>query len=62
MAEIIWSIIAVVGAFAMVGGVMYFMLTEGGDRERDEENRVFFDTHGYWPDESPTHRGPAPRL
>jgi hypothetical protein len=62
MAEIIWSIIAVVGAFAMVGGVMYFMLTEGGDRERDEENRVFFDTHGYWPDETPTHRGPAPRL
>lgn len=62
MAEIIWSIIALVGAFVMVGGVMYFMVTGGGDRERDEENRVFFDAHGYWPDETPTHRGPAPRL
>ena len=62
VAQIIWSIIAVVGGFAMVGGVFYFMLTERGDREREEEARVYFDEHGYWPDEAPPGRGPAPRL
>jgi hypothetical protein len=53
MGQIIWSIIAVVGGFVMVAGVLYFMLTERGDREREEEARVYFDEHGYWPDEAP---------
>lgn len=61
MAETIWSIIAVVGGFAMVGGVLYCMLTERGDREREEEARVYFDEHGHWPDEAPPE-GAAPRV
>jgi hypothetical protein len=46
----------------MVGGVLYFMLTERGDRERDEEARVYFDQHGHWPDEAPADAGPVPRV
>jgi hypothetical protein len=53
MAETIWSIIAIVGGLGMVGGVLYFMLTERGDREREEQARVYFDEHGHWPDEAP---------
>lgn len=53
MGQIIWSIIAVLGGFVMVGGVLYFMLTEHGDREREEAARVYFDEHGRWPDEAP---------
>jgi hypothetical protein len=62
MAQLIWSIIAVVGGFAMVGGVMWFMLTERGDREREEEARVYFDEHGYWPDEAPADGAPGPQV
>jgi hypothetical protein len=58
MAETIWSIIAILGGFAMVGGVLYFMLSERGDREREEAARVYFDEHGHWPDEAPGG-GPA---
>jgi hypothetical protein len=53
MANTIWSIIAVIGGFGMVAVVLYFMLTERGDREREEAARVFFDEHGHWPDEAP---------
>jgi hypothetical protein len=60
MGQIIWSIIAVVGGFVMVGGVLYFMLTERGDREREEAARVYFDEHGYWPDEAPPGAGAGP--
>jgi len=60
MAETIWSIIAVVGGFGMVGGIFYFMLTEHGDREREEQARVYFDEHGYWPDEAPADGAAAP--
>jgi hypothetical protein len=62
VAQVIWSIIAVVGGFAMVGVVLYFMLTERGDRDREEAARVFFDEHGHWPDESPPADGALPRL
>jgi hypothetical protein len=62
VAQIIWSIIAVVGGFAMVGVVLYFMLTERGDRDREEAARVFFDEHGHWPDESPPGDGALPRV
>lgn len=53
MGDVIWSIIAIVGAFIMVGGVLYCMLTEGPDREAEEAARRYFDEHGYWPDEAP---------
>jgi hypothetical protein len=58
--QLIWSIIAVIGAFVMCGGVLYCMLTEGGDREREEAARVFFDEHGHWPDEAPGGRSGSP--
>jgi hypothetical protein len=53
LADTIWSIIAVIGGFGMIGVVLYFMLTERGDREREEAARVYFDEHGHWPDEAP---------
>jgi hypothetical protein len=62
MGQLIWSIIAVVGGFAMIAGVLYFMITERGDREREEQARVYFDEHGYWPDEAPADGGSVPRL
>jgi hypothetical protein len=62
MAQTIWSIIAVVGGFVMVAGILYFMLTERGDRQREEDARVYFDEHGYWPDEAPQDGGPVPRV
>ena len=60
MAQTIWSIIAVLGGFAMVGGILYAMLTERGDRAREEDARSYFDEHGHWPDERPAGGGAAP--
>jgi hypothetical protein len=34
--------------------VIYFLITDRGDRERDEAAREYFDQHGHWPDEEPT--------
>lgn len=40
-----------------------FRIGVKGDRERDQEDdaRVFFDRHGYWPDEQPPSAGGRPR-
>jgi hypothetical protein len=54
VAETIWSIIAVIGGFAMVAVILYFLVTGKGDRDKEEEARRYFDEHGHWPDESPT--------
>jgi hypothetical protein len=51
MAETIWSIIGVVGGLAMVGVILWFLITGRDDRDRDEEARRFYDEHGHWPDE-----------
>jgi hypothetical protein len=51
MVDTIWSIIAALGALVVVGGVLYFLITGVGDRERDEAAREYFDEHGHWPDE-----------
>jgi hypothetical protein len=53
MVETVWSIVAVVAGFAVCGGVVYFLISGRGDRERDEAARVYFDEHGHWPDEEP---------
>jgi hypothetical protein len=53
MAETIWSIIAVLGAFAVVGVVVYFLITGRHDRDEEEAARRYFDEHGHWPDEAP---------
>jgi hypothetical protein len=54
MAETIWSVIAVAGGLAMVGVILWFLITGRHDRDEEEEARRFFDEHGHWPDESPT--------
>ncbi|HKG66814.1 MAG TPA: hypothetical protein VKB28_22290 [Solirubrobacteraceae bacterium] len=54
MAETIWSIIALLGAIAVVGMIAYFIATGRDDREADEAARRYFDEYGHWPDESPT--------
>jgi hypothetical protein len=56
MAETIWSIIALVGAIAVVGMIAYFIATGRDDREADEAARRYFDEHGHWPDETPSSR------
>ena len=53
MAGTIWSVIAVVSGFVMVGVILYCLITGRDDRDREEEARVFYDEHGYWPDEVP---------
>ena len=52
MSDLIWSIVAAIGGFGVIGGVFYYWFAEGDDRQRDEEARAFFDEHGYWPDEA----------
>jgi hypothetical protein len=52
MGDIIWSIVATVGGFGVVGFVFYYWLAERDDRQREEDARAFFDEHGYWPDEA----------
>jgi hypothetical protein len=61
MTETIWIIIAVVGGFGMVAVVMYFMLSEHGDREREEDARDYFDAHGHWPGEGDPEGEPRAR-
>jgi hypothetical protein len=51
--ELVWSIIAILAAFAICGGVVYFLVTGHEDRDREEEARAYFDEHGHWPDEAP---------
>ena len=54
MAETIWSIIALLGAIVVIGGVGYFIATGRNDREIEEDARRYYDEHGHWPDEAPT--------
>ena len=54
VAETIWSIIALLGAIAVVGMIAYFIATGRDDREADEAARRYFDEHGHWPDETPS--------
>jgi hypothetical protein len=50
--QLIWSIIAIVGGFGMIGALFYFFLAGRDDRLHEEEARRFYDEHGYWPDEA----------
>jgi flagellar basal body-associated protein FliL len=53
--QLIWSIIALLGAIVVVGGLCYFMAV-GDDREEEEAAREHFARHGRWPDEGPDAR------
>jgi hypothetical protein len=50
--DLIWSIVAAIGGFGVVGGVFYYWFAERDDRQREEDARAFYDEHGYWPDEA----------
>jgi hypothetical protein len=51
MAELIWSVIAVIGGLLMIAVILWFLVTGRGDRDREEAARRFYDEHGHWPDE-----------
>ena len=53
MAELIWSIIGVLGGIALIVFILWSLATGRGDRDREEEARRFYDEHGHWPDEPP---------
>jgi hypothetical protein len=52
MGELIWSIIAVAGAFLVIGVIFYFLIEGRNDRYDEEQARLYFDEHGHWPDEA----------
>ena len=51
MAANVATIIATVGGFVLIGGLIWAAMVGNGDREAEEAARVYFDTHGRWPDE-----------
>jgi hypothetical protein len=52
MAELVWSIIGVIGGLLMIAVILWFLITGRGDRDREEAARRYFDEHGHWPDEA----------
>ncbi len=52
MAELIWSLVAVVGGDGTVAVIFWFLFTGRRDRDEEEAAREYFDEHGRWPDES----------
>ncbi len=55
MAELIWSLIAVIASIVIIVGVVYALISGRGDRDREEEAREYFSRHGHWPDETPSN-------
>ena len=53
MGQLVWSIIAAIGGFVVIGGVFYYWIARDREREDEEAAREFFDRHGHWPDEPP---------
>lgn len=53
VADTIWSIIAALGGFGVIGVVFYYWTAEDRDRQSEEAARRYFDEHGHWPDEAP---------
>jgi hypothetical protein len=51
MAELIWSIIGVLGGILLIVVILWALSTGRGDRDREEAARRFYDEHGRWPDE-----------
>ena len=52
MGQLIWSIIAAIGGFVVIGGVFYYWLAGRDDRLHEEDAGRFYDEHGHWPDEA----------
>jgi hypothetical protein len=54
MAELLWSIVAMLGALFVIGLVIWGLISGRDDREKEEAAREYFDEHGHWPDEAPS--------
>jgi hypothetical protein len=52
MAELIWSIIGVLGAILLIVVILWALATGREDRDEEEAARRYFDEHGRWPDEA----------
>jgi hypothetical protein len=51
MAELVWSIIGVIGGVLLIAFILWSLATGRNDRDREEAARRFYDEHGHWPDE-----------
>jgi hypothetical protein len=51
MAELVWSIIGVIGGIALIVFILWSLATGRQDRDREEAARRYYDEHGHWPDE-----------
>jgi hypothetical protein len=52
MAELIWSIIGVLGGIVLIVFILWSLATGRHDRDQEEAARRYFDEHGHWPDEA----------
>ena len=52
MAELIWSIIGVIGGIALIVFILWSLASGRGDRDREEAARRYYEEHGRWPDEA----------
>jgi hypothetical protein len=51
MVSYIATVIATIGGVGLILGLLYAAKAGNGDREAEEAARVYFDTHGRWPDD-----------
>jgi hypothetical protein len=47
----IWAVIAIIGAIAGIGLIVYLQLQGPREHEREDAAREYFDRTGQWPDE-----------
>jgi len=52
MAELVWSIIGVLGGILLIVVILWALATGRRDRDEEEAARRYFDEHGRWPDEA----------
>ncbi|HWM12532.1 MAG TPA: hypothetical protein VNO82_24440 [Solirubrobacteraceae bacterium] len=52
MAELIWSIIAILGGILLIVVILWALATGRDDRDHEEAAREYYDEHGRWPDET----------
>jgi hypothetical protein len=45
------NIVAAVGGFAAILGLVYIAARPDRDRAREDEARAYYDAHGVWPDD-----------
>jgi len=45
------NIVAAVGGFAAIAGLVYIAARPDRDRAREEDARAYYDRHGVWPED-----------